>query len=88
MPLCLNNSVSKESIEDNKYLHSVSEDDALLYSLDELDEVQIAPPYGLDHSSRNADNIHKITELKDGVERLEQQYFKCVKFVDKTMKRV
>lgn len=77
--------ISKESIEDDKYLQPVLEDDALLFSLDEVDEVPIAPPHGPDTSPRNADDVRKIAELKDEIERLDTQHSEYVKFVTKTL---
>lgn len=63
--------ISKEDLNDEKYLKPVLEDDALLFSLDDLPEV--AQANGLE-TADNGQLVARVSELEEELRRIQSQF--------------
>ncbi|KAK9849268.1 Ribosomal L11 methyltransferase [Penicillium brevicompactum] len=70
---------SKSKFEDDAYLKPVLEDDALLYSLDDLTEEQG------DESAPSAETNRQVNELQEKLEQLQTQFSEYRQAVQKSM---
>ena len=70
---------SKSKFEDEVYLKPVLEDDALLYSLDDLTEEQV------EHAVPAAETNRQVLELQENLERLQTQFSEYRLAVQKSM---
>lgn len=70
---------SKSNFEDDAYLKPVLEDDALLYSLDDLTEEQG------DESAPSAETNRQVNELQEKLEQLQTQFSEYRQAVQKSM---
>jgi protein arginine N-methyltransferase 3 len=70
---------SKSKFEDDAYLKPVLEDDALLYSLDDLTEEQG------EESTPSAQTNREVTELQEQLEQLQNQFSEYRIAVQKSM---
>ena len=73
---------SRELFEDEKYLQPVLEDDALLFSLDDL---LSATDHADDSTPHNADDLTKIANLEETLERLQNTQSQYSDFVKRTL---
>ncbi|PKY08559.1 protein arginine methyltransferase RmtB [Aspergillus campestris IBT 28561] len=69
---------TKEKFEDDAYLKPVLEDDALLYSLDDIEDTESEAPRGTEADKR-------VVELQEELERLQSQFFEYRTAVQKSM---
>ena len=74
-------SISKEAFEDDKYLKPVLEDDALLYSFDDL-EIET-----IETRREDAQSV-KIRELEEALNRIQLQFAEYKEEVQKTMSKL
>ncbi|OJJ44269.1 hypothetical protein ASPZODRAFT_144840 [Penicilliopsis zonata CBS 506.65] len=70
---------SKTLFEDDAYLKPVLEDDALLYSLEDLDDLEETPAAGENEAER------RVLELQEELERLQSQFSEYRMAVQKSM---
>ncbi|KAI9696087.1 MAG: hypothetical protein M1836_005918 [Candelina mexicana] len=84
--------LSKQSFEDEKYLHPALEDDALLFNLDEILGRNAGDEPEDDGQSRkfrtgsaNADTLTGVNELKEELQRLQTQFSDYRQAVKKTL---
>ena len=73
---------SREFFEDEKYLQPILEDDALLFSLDDL---LSTADHADDSTSHNADDLAKIANLEETLERLQNTQSQYSDFVKRTL---
>jgi protein arginine N-methyltransferase 3 len=67
--------IEKESFEDEKYLKPVLEDDALLFNLDELPEVQESSVgKGREVAADSGPLVARISELEEEIRRIQSQF--------------
>lgn len=71
--------ITKDLFEDDKFLKPVLEDDALLFSLDELPEVtEEASPSNEESSSKDSANsgslVARVSELEEELRRIQNQF--------------
>lgn len=69
---------AKEKFEDEIYLKPVLEDDALLYSLDDIEDTEAEAPHGTEADKR-------VVELQEELERLQSQFLEYRSAVQKSM---
>lgn len=69
---------TKEKFEDDAYLKPVLEDDALLYSLDDIEDTESEAPGGTEADKR-------VVELQEELERLQSQFLEYRTAVQKSM---
>lgn len=69
---------TKEKFEDDAYLKPVLEDDALLYSLDDIEDTESEAPRGTEADKR-------VVELQEELERLQSQFLEYRTAVQKSM---
>jgi protein arginine N-methyltransferase 3 len=69
---------SKDKFEDEAYLKPVLEDDALLYSLDDIEDEESA-------TAGNTEAERRVTELQEDLERLQSQFTEYRMAVQKSM---
>jgi protein arginine N-methyltransferase 3 len=67
--------ISKSDFEDEKFLKPVLEDDALLFSLDDLPEVEeTAPANRGDLSGQSGELVARVSELEEELRRMQAQF--------------
>jgi protein arginine N-methyltransferase 3 len=68
--------ISKEDLDDEKYLKPILEDDALLFSLDELPEIMegVDRTNGKEVSSGSEELASRISELEEQLRRVQLQF--------------
>jgi type I protein arginine methyltransferase len=68
--------ISKQDLDDEKYLKPVLEDDALLFSLDELPEVMggVHGTNGKEVSSGSGELVSRVLELEEELRRIQLQF--------------
>ncbi|KAK5020031.1 Ribosomal protein arginine N-methyltransferase rmt3 [Cryomyces antarcticus] len=82
---------SKELFEDDKYLQPVIEDDALLFCLDELSDIQSSSQPAISDSAKgkavngDGDPFARIAELEEQLQRLQSQFNEYRLTVAKTL---
>ena len=84
---------SKSAVEDDRYLQPVLEDDALLYSLEEVigvieDEVLPAADVNgkeLPSGERGAGAVNRVIELEREIQRIQHEFSEYRETVNKTL---
>lgn len=71
--LIITSEVSKADFEDEKYLKPVLEDDALLFTLDDLPEVTTSDP-DEDSSKNSGGLVARVYELEEELRRMQTQF--------------
>jgi len=68
--------ISKQDLDDEKYLKPVLEDDALLFSLDELPDVVdgVRGTTGKEVSSGSGELVSRVSELEEELRRIQLQF--------------
>jgi protein arginine N-methyltransferase 3 len=68
--------ISQQDIEDEKYLKPVLEDDALLFSLDELPDVMdgLQGTNGKEVSTDSGELVNRVSELEEELRRIQLQF--------------
>jgi type I protein arginine methyltransferase len=77
-------SLSKEAFEDDKYLKPVLEDDALLYSFDDL---EIETTEAVETHGQDAQSV-KVRELEEALNKIQLQFAEYKEEVQKTMSKL
>ncbi len=77
-----NPSISRPAFQDDKYLKPVLEDDALLYSFDDL-EVEMVET--AEDEGQEVSTAQKIQELQDALDKMQLQFAEYKEEVQKTM---
>lgn len=77
---------SKEKFSDDKYLQPVLEDDALLFSIDELADTELVAKADESLQSLSKDDlVTKVSELEEKLQRLAREYSSYKEVAEKTL---
>jgi protein arginine N-methyltransferase 3 len=66
--------ISREAFEDEKFLKPVLEDDALLFSLDDLPEVTTGTGEGNEVATDSGHLVARVSELEEELRRIQSQF--------------